>query len=357
MSEIKTIVEEYFAASNGFSGFKSLFQEIFDPKAYDQVYVLKGGPGTGKSSIMRHIGASLYGACERIDMIYCSSDVKSLDGLIAEHNGKRIAIIDGTAPHMTDPKYPGAVEKIINLGDAWCESTLKSQRSTIIKLTELKQRAFDSAYRYLRITSSIDESAATIIERIFSFDEEETVGFIPDIANDCDYKRSERLLEAFGSGGFYRLKPPEIRNTHYVVGVYGSERVFYKHILDLLNKRGMSYERHPFVLKHEDTSGIIIRCADTAFINLNGTPNDDNSIIDTSRYLDQAELAKEKNRLEFLWREREIMLWNSVSEFKAAANYHFELEKIYTATMNFTKIDKIKDKLLAGVKKTLDIKV
>ena len=30
-------------------------------------------------------------------------------------NGRRIAILDGTAPHMTDPELPGAVGEIVNV--------------------------------------------------------------------------------------------------------------------------------------------------------------------------------------------------------------------------------------------------
>lgn len=347
---------ECFAATNGFDGFKSFFNEIFNPKNFDAIYILKGGPGTGKSSIMRYIESSLSLRCDRSSLIYCSSDVKSLDGIIIECDEKKIAVIDGTAPHMTDPKYPGAIEKIVNLGDAWCDTSLKAQRERVIKLSELKQRAYDSAYKYLNIAKSIDKNIESITERIFTPAVNDVLESVIDTANIEEYKQSSKLIEAFGAGGFYRLKAPECRMTQYVVGVYGTERLFYKCILSELSKRGISYERYPSVLNTDDSIGIMLTNTQVLFINLNGTPTEESKIIDTSRFLNQTELTKEKNRLEFLWREREIMLWNSVSEFKNAANYHFELEKIYTATMNFAKIDKIKEKLLLNIKKTLNIK-
>lgn len=356
MTELKTKTNEYFAAANGFNGFESFFQEIFNPQLFEYIYILKGGPGTGKNSLMKNLHESLNGKCDAIDLIYCSSDIKSLDGIIFEYNGKKAAVIDGTAPHTTDPKYPGAVDKIINLSDAWCESTLKAHRERIAKISDLKERAYQSAYSYLKIAKSIDESVETIIRKIFTLDYAYTINELISKEEISHSNNTKKLIEAFGAGGFYRLKPNEGKRTHYTVGIYGSERVFYKLLAEQLEKKNISYERYPFVLKNDDNIGLVTTASQTLFVNLNGAPTDESDIIDTSRFLDQTELAKEKNRLEFLWREREIMLWNSVSEFKAASNYHFELEKIYTASMNFSKTDKIKEKILSGIIKSLQIK-
>ena len=46
----------FFAASVGGAGFCSRFGEIFSPDRYDAVYIIKGGPGTGKSTFMKKIG-------------------------------------------------------------------------------------------------------------------------------------------------------------------------------------------------------------------------------------------------------------------------------------------------------------
>ena len=47
--------EKYFAAANSYKGFKSYFDRIFAPEQFDRIYIIKGGPGTGKSSIMKNI--------------------------------------------------------------------------------------------------------------------------------------------------------------------------------------------------------------------------------------------------------------------------------------------------------------
>ena len=58
---------KFFAASNTEAGFVSYFAENFRRRA-DRCYIIKGGPGTGKSRLMREMGeawenAGLNGAC------------------------------------------------------------------------------------------------------------------------------------------------------------------------------------------------------------------------------------------------------------------------------------------------------
>ena len=45
-----------FAASNGAGGFKSYYDQVFDREELERLYIIKGGPGTGKSRFM-HIVA------------------------------------------------------------------------------------------------------------------------------------------------------------------------------------------------------------------------------------------------------------------------------------------------------------
>ena len=45
----------FFAAANGYSGFKSIFDSVFDRKISTRTFIIKGGPGTGKSSLMRNL--------------------------------------------------------------------------------------------------------------------------------------------------------------------------------------------------------------------------------------------------------------------------------------------------------------
>ena len=80
---------KYFAAANGYKGFKSYFPTIFNPREYDKIFILKGGPGTGKSTIMKSIANELYDNGAKVESIHCSSDPQSLDGVIIDYNQKK----------------------------------------------------------------------------------------------------------------------------------------------------------------------------------------------------------------------------------------------------------------------------
>ena len=45
----------YFMAANSGKGFFSLFDEIYYPREGWKLFIIKGGPGTGKSSVMKQI--------------------------------------------------------------------------------------------------------------------------------------------------------------------------------------------------------------------------------------------------------------------------------------------------------------
>jgi hypothetical protein len=50
--------KNYFTSANSALGFVSFFEDNI--KELNRLYILKGGPGTGKSTIMKNIGKVWY---------------------------------------------------------------------------------------------------------------------------------------------------------------------------------------------------------------------------------------------------------------------------------------------------------
>ena len=100
---------EYFLGANAPTGFYSLYDHLLPPEQARAIYILKGGPGCGKSTLMRRVGAWAEEAGLKTEYILCSGDPDSLDGLILP--GKAVAIVDGTAPQgvVTGGHYGGFV--------------------------------------------------------------------------------------------------------------------------------------------------------------------------------------------------------------------------------------------------------
>ena len=82
----------FFLGANTPQGFVSRFDQLANPAEGWREFVLKGGPGTGKSSLIRKVA-------EHIELIHCSSDVDSLDGVILPEI--KTSIADGTSPHVS----------------------------------------------------------------------------------------------------------------------------------------------------------------------------------------------------------------------------------------------------------------
>ncbi|MCI8594748.1 MAG: hypothetical protein HFF09_05780 [Oscillospiraceae bacterium] len=88
---------EFFLGANSPSGFYSLYDQLLPPESAAAIYILKGGPGCGKSTLMRAVSKRCKEAGYEVEHILCSGDPASLDAVIIP--ALRAAIVDGTAPH------------------------------------------------------------------------------------------------------------------------------------------------------------------------------------------------------------------------------------------------------------------
>jgi len=135
-----------FPGSNTARGFHSFFDYLAGP-GVDWRFILKGGPGVGKSTFMGRIAETLLEKGYGVEFFHCSSDPDSLDGVSIPALG--VAFLDGTAPHVVDPTAPGAAGEIINLGAYWDGARLREKRQEIRELNGEIARLFRLAYRCL----------------------------------------------------------------------------------------------------------------------------------------------------------------------------------------------------------------
>lgn len=130
-----------------YKGFFSYYNYLADANA-QHIYVIKGGPGVGKSTFMKKIGSEMLQRGYDIEYHCCSSDNNSIDGIVI--TDLKIALLDGTSPHIVDPKNPGAVDEIINLGEYWNESKIVPFKKEIIACNNEISRSFQCAYFSLK---------------------------------------------------------------------------------------------------------------------------------------------------------------------------------------------------------------
>ena len=152
---------EYFLGANAPSGFYSLYSELLPPAEARAIYILKGGPGCGKSTLMRRIGARMELEGLETEYILCSGDPASLDALVLPQ--LKVALVDGTAPHVVEPKYPGAVERYVNMGLCYNTAALFPLREEIMSCMSGYKSCYQRAYRCLDASASIAEDIRTTL--------------------------------------------------------------------------------------------------------------------------------------------------------------------------------------------------
>ncbi|SMB99720.1 hypothetical protein SAMN00808754_3050 [Thermanaeromonas toyohensis ToBE] len=154
-------LRKVFPGGNTCYGFYSFYDYIIEPDA-TRIFVVKGGPGVGKSTFMRKIGESMLEKGFDVEFHCCSSDNGSLDAVVIP--GIKVALIDGTAPHIVDPKNPGAVDEIIHLGDFWDEAKMREHKQEILEANARVNRLFRTAYSALKEAKVIRDEWESYVE-------------------------------------------------------------------------------------------------------------------------------------------------------------------------------------------------
>ena len=134
----------YFLGANSPAGFYSLYHEL---SSLDRLFILKGGPGCGKSTLMKRVAARARAEGLDTQLILCSADPDSLDGVILPQKG--VGIVDGTAPHVIEASCPGAVDTYVDLSRFYDHGALAPLRDQLREITAEYKGHYRQAYRCL----------------------------------------------------------------------------------------------------------------------------------------------------------------------------------------------------------------
>jgi len=346
----------FFMASNSGKGFFSLFDEIHSPHEGWRLYIIKGGPGTGKSSIMKKIADIADKKGYYYEKIFCSSDPDSLDGVIIP--SLKVSVADGTAPHVIEPKYPGVSEITVNLGECWDEKLLRKNAEHIITLIDCNKALHKQSSRYVSAASaSLNDNYKLLSAAIL---EEKAINFATRFVNrhvECQNacgNETRRLINAVSPKGIITLYDTALSLCDTIISI-SDDYSFVSHIvmekirsyalangadvitcLNPVNPTG--YPCH--VILKKERIGFFTSDSYSAFKTF-ASRN-----INAKRFVDETVYKAHKKRIVFNSKIADNLMDESISILSKAKYVHDEIEKYYISAMDFDKVNSISDRLI-----------
>lgn len=341
---VKSPRDSFFIGANTEKGFRLSPGGIFDEKNYDGVFILKGGPGTGKSTFMKKIIKHAERAGANTKKYYCSSDPDSLDAITVVSDGKKYLVCDGTSPHVTEMNYPGAISKIVNLSTAWDSYMLAEKREEIITLSTEKSELFSSAYKYLLSAYEIHRSLLQIAERVCDTEKlENTVSRFSERYRKFKGEKREAYTEAFSMKGAVALDTflRDASEIFYLSDSYCISELYLNILSRELELRGVGFYKILSPINSGVISGIYITGGKVLIThdNLDGKIPE-GKIINTKRFLNGKE-PEYRGRYRLAAKCCKALLEGAEENLSEAKKRHFALEEIYVPAMNFKKVDRL----------------
>lgn len=354
--------KKVFPGGNTSLGFFSYYNYIIPPEKAARIIVLKGGPGVGKSSFMGWLGKKMLNEGYDVELHYCSSDNNSLDAVVFPQIG--VALIDGTAPHIVDPRFPGAVDEILHLGDYWREENLRRNRDSIITLTQTIGGLFRSAYRYLAAAKSVHDNWEAVITPVQDF------GWVNQITNRlaatilggqrvCATPGRERHLfgAAFTPQGptehFDSLLDP-IEKKIVLKGSPGTGKsTLLSKIGKMASERGcdVEYYHNPLVpdkIDHIIIPGLNTTVATSGEVFSYEAP-DILQIINLDDGLNREAVARFAGEIEEDKTHFFRLLNRAIGFIAQAKREHDKLEELYVPNMDFESINQVRERVLERI--------
>ncbi len=337
-------MQRYFLGGNTAVGYYGFYEREID--ASYKAILIKGGAGTGKSSLMKHISRECGARGIEREEWYCSGDPDSLDGVFLPDI--KLLVMDATAPHLFDPKMPIVKEKIVNLADHICEASITPYRTEIEKLVNNKKRCYTRAYEHLNICFYIKKEIDSVYGT--SLDKPSVVAFAASFAEQIRERErqcvmlSKQVCREDGRDLFFNAITPNgvvafydhLRDKEIILvrGGPPSLATFFSQLSALLPEATRFH--NPIV--PEQLSGVVYKSF-AVVSDVGHLKNEVSEIVDLSVY----EGLYDKYLAELSESRLASEISAAVDCLSQARMNHLEIERFYISAMNFQGVNDARD--------------
>ena len=339
---------KFFLGANSNIDFVSYFGQLHGQNSSMQLLILKGGPGSGKSSLMKRIADFAEKKAHRLEIIPCASDPSSLDAVI--DYTANFAVMDGTSPHTEDPTLPGVYHHILYTGDLWDCSKLYDKREDISKLSAQISDCHKGAGSYIKAASSLLGENMRYAEKFIC--REKAAKVINQIAEKINSGKKggeeKRLLSALTVGELkvFSKTPHSLSDTIYVINdTWGAAADFIlKGIYTLARLKEEPLIYCPCSLMPKKCDHLIFPESRISVLTGNNHLKfEGGETINGDKFYDEMPLVKD---MEMRLASAEKLLPRACNLIKKAKKLHDDLEAYYVGAMDFSQMDKIFDSVI-----------
>jgi len=367
-------IRKVFPGGNTSCGFYSFYDYILPQEEATRIFVIKGGPGVGKSTFMTKIGTEMVNRGYDVEYLQCSSDNDSLDGILIP--ALKIALIDGTAPHVVDPKNPGVVDEIINLGEYWDTSKIAVAKNEVMKISKRVARHYKTAYSLLKESKvAYDEWKSYVVESVDSPKYNEILRILlGKVFEDAaaNYNSAPKARHLFASaitpGGLTNHANTLIKPDMKVYAIEGPPGCGVKEMIfrsaQTACEFGFFTEQFHCPFEPECLDMVIIHDIKSVIVNTSRPFHLDIASIENSAAVNKINLDAciKKDVLEEY--KQEIgdakerfysLLSKAVSNISKAKSLHDKIESYYVSAMDFQSINEKREEVLQRILKLTQV--
>lgn len=320
--------KHFFASANTGFGFDMRFNQINTGAGF--TYVVKGGSGTGKSTMMAKIGNHFLKKGHDVEFVHCSTDTKSLDGVrICEAN---ILVLDGTFPHVVEAEALGALDKIVNVGSC-VKNDIEKHKEKITQILNEKKLCFSFFYKILESAEKLFEAQQFLTSTSETKAQEDATA----IFNSLNLTKLDRV--SFGRNLFLSATGQDETVDLFKENEFKFSKTICSNIFQ--------FSKMVQILKQK-----ILQSGNDCICFLSPqNPNFCEGLCVPSISFCLARKEEQSKNSDILFLQNQISNLQTFAKkiLAKAKNLHGQLEEIYVANMNFKEVDKLTKKLVLEI--------
>ena len=355
----KTILPvSFFFGANNKNGYCSLYKKLYDPYEKGNHIILKGGPGTGKSTIMKKVAQKLEMKGYYVERGFCSADPSSLDAVIAPE--LNFSIVDGTSPHTFDPTLPGVNEHIVDLSVAWDRAYLSRHRAEICELTRKNKELHSKVADFMKVAAQFEMQGIVLCNSLVDRDKLER--YAKRLASRCIPERKsnesgisrKRFLSAITPDGIVVEYDSIVALAEKIITIKDENGIVAPYLVGYVGEYAVNmgydiYKCYCPLSPESKVEHIIIPELKTAIFTENSyhlSIDECSNKIHATRFLDKEGYSRCREKLAFQKKAKKELIDEAVRKLSLALDVHNRLEEYYIKATDFEKINEISEKII-----------